>query len=234
MDGIEWYYWYPIEEVVRCVEDVCRVRGYKTILEIGPGGTPFSPATHRVGYNEKVDDCLEVDIDTTPLPFSDKSMDFMYSRHTFEDIQNPEFALREVFRVCRSGYIETPSPLIEVSKGVDAGPKASLYGGYIHHRYIIWSDIEKCEISLVPKYSSIIDHFFSDVNNEYHEMTKECLFWNQYFIWFDREPTIKMYKNCVNLGCDEHLVLDYCKLINEAIRCSIRSTLYFQKMFLRL
>ena len=34
---------------------------------------------------------------------------------------------------------------------------SNLYSGYIHHRYIIWSDIEKCEI-----YFSLSFYFSKD------------------------------------------------------------------------
>jgi len=36
-----------------------------------------------------------------------------------EDIQNPNFAISEIFRVSQKGYIETPSPLIEITYGVE-------------------------------------------------------------------------------------------------------------------
>ena len=86
-------------------------------------------------------------------------MDFVYSRHTLEDIQNPDFCMNEIIRISKSGYIETPSPLIETAKGIDAPDKRMNYAGYIHHRYIIWSNIEKCEIYILPKYNSIIDNY---------------------------------------------------------------------------
>jgi len=227
---IEKYYWAPIQEVVHAIEDVCKKKEYTTILEIGPGAQPFSLATHTVGYNEQVDNYIEIDCDTTPLPFPDRSMDFMFSRHTFEDIQNPDYALRQVFRVCGAGFIETPSPLIEVIKGVDAGEHASLYGGYKHHRYIIWSDIEKCEIHILPKYSCIIDHVIH-ITDELYEIIKDPLQWNQYFIWFEQEPKIVMYKNGVNFG-GATFTQDYCKILTEAITCSIKNTQYFKETFL--
>jgi hypothetical protein len=49
--------------------------------------------------------------------------------------------------------LKPPSPLIEITKGVDANPFTHKFGGYIHHRYLVWSNIEKCEIYLLPNYS---------------------------------------------------------------------------------
>ena len=79
-----------------------------------------------------------------------------------EDIQNPDFALNEITRVTKyGGYIETPSPLIEVTKNVDGSGFSNSYCGYIHHRYIVWSNIQKNEIYFLPKYSCILDHILN-------------------------------------------------------------------------
>ena len=100
--------------------------------------------------------------------------------------------MTEIIRCCKSGYIETPSPLIEVTKGVDGFDYSNLYSGYIHHRYIIWSDIEKCEIFFLPKYSNIIDNFFI-LNENYIDMiNKNPYMWNNYFIWKNKQPKITM------------------------------------------
>ena len=59
-------------------------------------------------------------------------------------------AFNEITRVCKTGYIETPSPLIEFSTNVDSGD--SPYKGYIHHRYFVWSDIKTNTLYFLPKY----------------------------------------------------------------------------------
>ena len=158
-------------------------------------------------------------------------MDFVYSRHTLEDIQNPDFCMNEIIRISTSGYIETPSPLIEVTKGVDAPDKSIHYAGYIHHRYIIWSNIEKCEIYFLPKYNFIIDNYFEpnrDTKIKYYNIiNNNPIYWNNYFIWKDKTPKVIMYKNGVNFGVKNHMITDYNDLLYEAINTSIQNTDYF-------
>jgi hypothetical protein len=225
------FYWEPILKIISNIEIFCLENKFQNILEIGPGVIPFSLSTKTIGFNEKIKNFIELDIDTNKLPFEDGSMDFVYSRHTLEDIQNPDFCMNEIIRISNSGYIETPSPLIEVTKGVDYTDKSNKYAGYIHHRYIIWSNIEKCEIYFLPKYNSIIDNFFepnSDTRMKYYNIiNNNPIFWNNYFIWKDKTPKVIMYKNGVNFGLKYNMITDYIDLLYEAINTSIQNTNYF-------
>jgi len=223
-------HWYPIKEIEHCLIKFCNNNNYKNILEIGPGLHQFPLANKFVGYNEKINNYVSLDIDEEKLPFNEKEIDFIYSRHTLEDIQNPNFAMSEIIRCCKSGYIETPSPLIEVAKGVDGYNNNNLYGGYIHHRYIIWSDIEKCEIYFLPKYSNIIDNFITLNDNHYDLINNEPYIWNNYFIWKDKQPKITMYKNGINYYLTPE---NYCNVINIAINTSIKNTEYFIDNFIK-
>jgi hypothetical protein len=219
-------YWWPIKEVSNIVEKFCTDNDFTNVLEIGPGLEPFPLAKTFIGYNEKVENYLSLDIDKDKIPLEDKHFDFIYSRHTMEDIQNPDFALSEIIRTTNSGYIETPSPLIEITKGVDSKPFTNNYGGYIHHRYIIWSSIEKCEIYLLPKYSPIIDGIIQNdekVNTHLLNIINNYpVYWNNYFIWKDQIPKVIMYKNGVNMNME-----DYIGLINRAVNESLINTNYF-------
>jgi hypothetical protein len=227
---IKTHHWYPIKNIIDILVVFCENKKMKNILEIGPGKIPFPLANKFIGYNEKIKDYIEIDIDTTALPFEYKELEFIYSRHTLEDIQNPDFAMKEIIRTSKSGYIETPSPLIEILKGIDYNKNSDLYGGYIHHRYIIWSNIEKCEIYILPKYSNIIDNFL--VINEKELKKLYCIannypiYWNNYFFWFEREPKIIVYKNGINMGVNRDLIEDYSLLIGDAINQSLFNTNY--------
>jgi hypothetical protein len=224
-------HWYPIKEIENCLIKYCNINNYKNILEIGPGNHPFPLSSKFIGYNENINNYINIDIDEETFPFENKEFDFIYSRHVLEDIQNPNFALKEIIRCCNSGYIETPSPLIEITKGVDCGLKSDKYSGYIHHRYIIWSDIENCEIYFLPKYSSIIDNFIELYNpiEFYKIINEQPLSWNNYFIWKDKQPKIIMYKNNINFNLN---VENYIHLLNEAINKSIINTNYFINNYL--
>lgn len=68
-----------------------------------------------------------------PWPFTDNQFDFVYCGHTIEDVRDPLWVCREMVRVGRRGYIESPSPAVELTRGVE-----SIYWvGHSHHRWIV-------------------------------------------------------------------------------------------------
>lgn len=187
---IKNHHWFPIQRVIYKIVEFCKINNYKNIVEIGPGESPFPLAIEFIGHNEKINNYINIDINEIKLPFLDKDIDFIYSRHTMEDLDSPQFAINEMIRCCKSGYIETPSPLIETMKGIDANRDENkynfekLYAGYIHHRFIIWSNIEKCEIYILPKYNSVLDHFLKIDYNRFDmdKLIEDPIYWNNYFI----------------------------------------------------
>jgi hypothetical protein len=151
-----------------------------------------------------------------------------------EDIQNPDFVMREIIRVANSGYIETPSPMVEITKGVDAFVLTEHYAGYIHHRYIVWGDIEKCEIHFLPKYGAILDHFLVYGNDAIARLLNTSpLSWNNYFIWKDQTPKIVMHKVVVNIRSDAFFE-DYANLLQEAVNACARNSELFRERFIGL
>ncbi len=65
-------------------------------------------------------------------PFKDKQFDFVVCKHTLEDVRDPIWVCNEIIRVGKSGYIETPSRIVESMLGVER----SRYCGYSHHRWL--------------------------------------------------------------------------------------------------
>jgi len=160
-----------------------RTAGLPRVLEIGPGGAPFPGANEFVDW--AVGPGLEgkrvhvLDVNQDPLPFDDKSIDFVYCRHTLEDIYDPVWLCREMSRVGKAGYIETPSPIAECTRGVDASKPP--WRGYIHHRYIIWP--ENGELLILPK-APVIEHLeFTDESVTVNLLNQGPLHWNTYFFW---------------------------------------------------
>lgn len=91
--------------------------GYR-VLDIGSGGDPFphatvlaerflEPSQHRIAPF-KSDGRPVVLCDVQQLPFSSKSFDFVYCAHVLEHVDDPIQAAREVIRVGKGGYVETP------------------------------------------------------------------------------------------------------------------------------
>ncbi|WP_026911902.1 class I SAM-dependent methyltransferase [Patulibacter minatonensis] len=66
-----------------------------------------------------------------PWPFEDDQFDVVICSHTLEDVRDPVFVCAELQRVSRSGYVELPTAVEELTFGVQ-GP----WVGWSHHRWI--------------------------------------------------------------------------------------------------
>lgn len=89
------------------------------VLDIGSGGDPFPLATvlvdrhtgpthHRHAPLAR-DARPLIEADVCALPFAAQSFDFVYCAHVLEHVPDPLAACREIMRVGRRGYIETPT-----------------------------------------------------------------------------------------------------------------------------
>jgi hypothetical protein len=235
--SVKNFYWGPNELVINMIEQLCVRNKHKRILEIGPGKVPFHLATDWIGSNEKITNYIDIDIDKEKIPYDSNHFDFVYCRHVLEDIQNPDFALKEIIRVSKyGGYMETPSPLIEITKDVDSSALSNMYSGYIHHRYIVWSNIQKNEIYFLPKYGCILDHMLHITDETkmhlYDLINNYPVYWNNYFLFGAKSPTVIMYKNGVNFNCTSSGTIadEYIQLVTRAVNESIDNTNYFIRM----
>lgn len=92
------------------------------VLDVGSGGNPhprsdilldrITGAEHRSGVAMKIDRMAVIG-DATKLPFKDKSIDFIIASHVLEHMAQPEVFLKELQRVGKAGYIETPNFICE-------------------------------------------------------------------------------------------------------------------------
>ena len=71
--------------------------------------------------------------DPEPWPFEDGMFDYVICSHTLEDIRDPVRVCREIARVGKAGYIETPNAAIEVTRGIES----PLWCGWHHHRWLV-------------------------------------------------------------------------------------------------
>lgn len=190
------------------------------ILEVGPGSTPLQIATHYIDFvdlNLPMLSFIKLNICENKIPFIDGYFDFVYCRHTLEDIHNPEFLFSELKRVAKAGYIETPSPFAELSRGVDGG--SPFYRGYIHHRYIIWTT--ENTLNFLPKYPCIEYTAISDNISNY---LKDPWYWNTYLLW-DNNCDISHKMHYSELDYKIHTTYNtvLTKSINDSIK-NIEST----------
>lgn len=89
------------------------------VLDIGSGGDPLPEATvlldrfpgatqHR--HADLVRDTRRfIEADIADMPFSDQEFEFVYCAHVLEHVEDPLAACREIMRVGKRGYIETPT-----------------------------------------------------------------------------------------------------------------------------
>lgn len=91
------------------------------VLDVGSGSSPHPSAdvllekyldiTHR--YAPLVADRPTVLADACKMPFKDKAFDYVIAFHVLEHINTPELFLKELQRVAKAGYIETPNAIFE-------------------------------------------------------------------------------------------------------------------------
>ncbi|MCO6429988.1 MAG: class I SAM-dependent methyltransferase [Deltaproteobacteria bacterium] len=92
------------------------------VLDVGSGHHPFPLATHlaefainddsygRAGIPFKVVEGKPVtECSVEKMPFGDKEFDFVYCSHVLEHVGSPENACRELMRVAKAGFLETPN-----------------------------------------------------------------------------------------------------------------------------
>lgn len=158
------------------------------VLEIASGGKPYwrsnvlldkfilDNSERDAGY--AVIDRDFVVGDVMKLPFKDKVFDFVVARHILEHIEYPGELLKELQRVAKNGYIETPSSLSE-----------DLYGWPFH----IWKiDVEAGKLSLNKKrdvkntqLKKLQAYFDKDKNMKEFALKNRDLFYTSYY-WGDK------------------------------------------------
>lgn len=100
----------------------CPVPASALVLEVGSGGSPYFRANVLIdAHGETRERHWAPFITDRPsvlgmgeaLPFRDKSFDFVIASHVLEHSTDPENFLRELQRVAKAGYIETPDAFME-------------------------------------------------------------------------------------------------------------------------
>lgn len=226
-------FWSPDPRVVTAVVNMATQLGASQIIELGADREFFPGATTQINViKEKGADGVEtivMDADEDIIPRPDGSYDFAYSRHTLEDLQNPAFAFRELTRVATSGYIETPSPLIEILRYIDFPTiNEAKHRGFVHHRYFVWTELEDNSLHFLPKFP-IVEYL--RINPSYETVgaavaSNTGFAWNNYYWWSpEKPPKYVMHKAGVNF----EIVGEYGLLIERAIKQSFETAKVFAR-----
>jgi hypothetical protein len=130
------------------------------VLDVGGWYQPFNLATHVIDLcpygSRRTHDALDPedgerfsagtwivhDVCNSPWPFPDKSFDFVVCSHLLEDVRDPIAVCRELCRVGKNGYIETPSRAREIFSKERLFLIKSFTGnipeiGFYHHRWFV-------------------------------------------------------------------------------------------------
>jgi len=138
------------------------------VLDLGGGRHPLPYATHVIDLSpysqykvnkdlpsqrlESLDPNFEPrftnktwlvhDVCEDKLPFEDNFFDFCFCSHLLEDIRDPINACKEIIRVSKAGYIETPSREREIFSKARFFKLKSFLGrmpqiGFYHHRWFV-------------------------------------------------------------------------------------------------
>ena len=136
--------------------------GMDRVLDLGGGRHPLPYATHVIdlspfsqyNHDQKLPSYRLESLDPNFDPrFSEKTwiihdvcednfFDFCFCSHLLEDIRDPIKACKELIRVSKAGYIETPSRQREIFSKARFFRLKSLFGkipqiGYYHHRWFV-------------------------------------------------------------------------------------------------
>lgn len=211
-------HWAPNPQVVDHVASL--IPEGARVLEIGPGHAPFRRATHFVDYVQRGDlPIIKCDVANDWLPFADKSFDFIYCRHVLEDMFNPFPLIKEMSRVGKAGYIETPSPIAELCRGVDGG--CPPYRGYHHHRFVVW--VRDGQLRLVSKYP-LVEYLSQDDEILVRDLRASPYYWNTSYLWCN-VINVKHLQN----DLDFDLPQDYGILLRNAVADSCVSINTFSR-----
>lgn len=216
---IKKFYWHSPENVIDTISE--KYKG-KKVLDVGAGKHCLDIATHIVDILElpnfngrKIYNC---DVCIDGLPFNDNEFDFIFCRQTLEDTYNPLYVCKEMIRVGKAGYIETPSVIQEFCR-LNSKDATILCRGHGHHLYFIWYDGNV--LHLLPKYP-IVEHIkLVDESFIYNILNKGCYYWHNCFFW-ENSFNIKFYYNSIDysINGDE----EYLKIIQKAMNISLNNT----------
>jgi hypothetical protein len=206
-------YYRPINEIINYLIE--KNKNSKKILEIGPGSVPFPIATHFIDHVQSMPNVILLDICKDILPFEDNAFDFVYARHVLEDVYDPFTAFKELVRVSKQGYIETPSVLAEITRHIDGS--SPHWRGYVHHRSIFWN-IDNALVC-IPKYP-IIEYINTP---DFSGLLSDPFNWNNYYCWDEKENA-----KIVGLLIDAH----YESMINNALQICYKSSQEFKEKIL--
>lgn len=171
-----------------------------TVLDVGGASAPFKRATHMIdivpwsgvyvdkakGLGERLfseKNYIQFDIcSREKWPIADKQFDYSVCSHVLEDIRDPLWVCSEIIRTSKSGYIEIPSRLYEMTFGVEVRKLS----GASHHRWVI--DLHENKLRFTFKYMHIHSKTVNKNRGKYNKENPEMVLrleWSDTFNYFE-------------------------------------------------
>lgn len=148
----------------------------------------------------------------------------------YQDLHNPMWVFKEMTRISRIGYVETPSPSGELVHHNDLP-----YLGSIHHRFFLWTNPDDNSLNILPKYA-ILEYltqqplFQSMYTRATSILKSNMVLWNNYYLWSDFDPShqakFHLHQHEIG-GYDLRNTESYLRLIYEGMEKSQTSTSNF-------
>lgn len=187
--------------------EVCEhARAAQRVLDVGGWFQPLNLATHVLDFEPyetrrrqealdpenlerfSADTWVRHDACVTPWPFPDNYFDFSFCSHLLEDVRDPIAICRELSRVARAGYVETPSRVREIYTKQRFARIRMVSGaapevGFPHHRWFV--EVVDGGLVFTAKTASLLasrDHYLTrgDVGRKLTEEESGLgLFWTE-------------------------------------------------------
>jgi len=195
----------------KILQVLSKIKPTDKVLDIGGWAKPFNRANYVLDYmpyqtrglagkfgpdkeHFTKETWIVSDIcDRKQFPFKDKEFDFVFCSHTLEDIRDPIWVCSEINRIGKSGYIKTPSRIIESHKNIGGKWNLNKYVvGYSHHIWYV-EDFDN-KLLFTPKNPLIHNIKEFQVNN-LCEPKIMSFFWKGDFEYEENNINSQSYKS---------------------------------------
>lgn len=202
---------------------ICNIGTSDLVLDIGGGSNPFVRANivtephltksmHRSGL--PVNPYIKyIECFAESLPFDSNSFDFAIARQVFEHVDNPSLACKEMMRVAKRGFIETPQKNYELL----FGPNPS-HNWFVHikdntlvfeRRMFIRHPLRHLGLGTVPSSpeGQVLLHW------ELKNLTNVQFYWEQSFPYEVKDNPSGFNYNNPDHAAEAHLDVAICGLL---------------------
>ncbi len=150
------------------------------VLDIGSGPFPSPRADVHADFYPLHEGVVQCDV--MAMPFADKEFDFSYCAHTLEHVIDPIKACKELIRVSKRGYIETPTITHDImfSWGYRAGHRWGVMGLGNILIFVEYTERQRWGVRSTLFEGLIMSKFYNSLQRLYFDNQDV---WNTMFLW---------------------------------------------------